>query len=151
MIRIFPALVAVFLTLLFAVPAFAATTSLVRGTVTIDGKPAPGAHVMLQGEGSLFQTTTDARGHYVFAQVLLELIKNGAVGEPGLLHVQDFFLVGPAGAARIGIHPAGHVGLAAAGAEQFPGDSIHRRTFQFLGRLRGQRANRKGQNEQASS
>jgi outer membrane receptor protein involved in Fe transport len=69
MIRIFPALVAVLLTLLFAVPAFAATTGLVRGTITIDGKPAPGAHVMLQGEGSLFQTTTDARGHYVFAQV----------------------------------------------------------------------------------
>jgi outer membrane receptor protein involved in Fe transport len=69
MIRFFPALVAVFLIFICTAPALAATTGLVRGTITIDGHPAPGAHVMLEGEGSLFETTTDAHGHYVFAQV----------------------------------------------------------------------------------
>ncbi len=69
MIRIAPALVAVFLIFICTAPALAATTGLVRGTITVDNRPAPGAHVMLEGEGSLFETTTDAHGHYVFAQV----------------------------------------------------------------------------------
>lgn len=69
MIRIVPACIAVLLMCIVAAPALAATTGLVRGTVTIDSRPAPGAHVMLEGEGSLFETTTDARGRYVFAQV----------------------------------------------------------------------------------
>ncbi len=51
------------------VPASAATTGLVRGTVTVDGKPASGASVILEGEGSRFTATTDAKGGYVFAQV----------------------------------------------------------------------------------
>jgi outer membrane receptor protein involved in Fe transport len=50
-------------------PVRAATTGLVRGTVTVDGKPASGASVTLEGEGSRFQATTDAKGNYVFPQV----------------------------------------------------------------------------------
>ena len=50
-------------------PVRAATTGLVRGTVTVDGKPASGARVTLEGEGSRFQATTDAKGDYVFPQV----------------------------------------------------------------------------------
>jgi outer membrane receptor protein involved in Fe transport len=58
--------------ILFCVPAApvsAAVTALVRGTVTLDGKPAPGATVVLQGEGSRFTVTSDAQGNYVFSQV----------------------------------------------------------------------------------
>ena len=69
MSRFLTALVAVFLALNFAAPVYAATTGLVRGTVTIDGKPAAGATVQLEGEGSLFKTTADAQGGYVFPQV----------------------------------------------------------------------------------
>jgi outer membrane receptor protein involved in Fe transport len=52
-----------------AAPASAAVTALVRGTVTVDGKPAAGATVVLQGEGSRFTTKSDAQGNYVFSQV----------------------------------------------------------------------------------
>ncbi|HEY3674959.1 MAG TPA: TonB-dependent receptor [Candidatus Tumulicola sp.] len=52
-----------------AAPASAAVTALVRGTVTLDGKPAAGATVVLQGEGSRFTTKSDAQGNYVFSQV----------------------------------------------------------------------------------
>ena len=69
MFRFRTALVAVFLALSFIAPVLAAPTGLVRGTVTVDGKPAPGATVILQGEGSRFQTTADAKGDYVFPQV----------------------------------------------------------------------------------
>jgi hypothetical protein len=69
MSRFSTALVAVFLALVFAAPAFAATSGLIRGKVTVDGKPAAHATVTLQGEGSRFQTTTDAQGDYVFPQV----------------------------------------------------------------------------------
>lgn len=63
------ALTAVFLAFLMLARAHAATTGLIRGTVTIDGKPAGGASVILEGEGSRFTATTDAKGEYVFAQV----------------------------------------------------------------------------------
>jgi outer membrane receptor protein involved in Fe transport len=69
MIRITAAIAAVFIVFILAAPAPAATTGLVRGTITIDNRPAAGARVVLQGEGSRFQTTADAHGHYVFAQV----------------------------------------------------------------------------------
>ncbi len=49
--------------------AAAATTGLVRGTVTLDGKPAAGARVTLTGEGSLYATSTDAQGHFTFSDV----------------------------------------------------------------------------------
>jgi outer membrane receptor protein involved in Fe transport len=70
MSRFFTALAAaVFFTLLVIFPAYAATSGLVRGTVTIDGKPASGASVTLEGEGSRFATSTNAKGEYVFPQV----------------------------------------------------------------------------------
>ncbi len=52
-----------------AVPAVAATTGLIRGTITVDGKPAPHATVTLEGQGSKFVTTADASGNYVFPLV----------------------------------------------------------------------------------
>lgn len=52
-----------------AIPVWAATAGLVRGTITVDGKPAAGAVVTLEGEGSKFTATADAQGAYVFAQV----------------------------------------------------------------------------------
>src|SRR5579884_1076244 len=52
-----------------AVPAFAATTGVVRGNVTVKGAPRAGVHVVLTGEGSLLQATTDSAGAYVFSQV----------------------------------------------------------------------------------
>ncbi|MFY9663371.1 MAG: TonB-dependent receptor [Candidatus Cybelea sp.] len=69
MSRFTAAIVAALLALNFAAPAVAATSGLVRGTITVDGKPAPGATVTLEGEGSVFRATTDAKGEYVFAQV----------------------------------------------------------------------------------
>jgi outer membrane receptor protein involved in Fe transport len=70
MFRLRTALVAVFLALSTVAPALSATTGLVRGTVTVDGKPAAGASVVLEGEGSRFTTTTNAKGEYTFPQVL---------------------------------------------------------------------------------
>jgi outer membrane receptor protein involved in Fe transport len=49
--------------------ANAMTTGFVRGTVTLDGKPAEGATITLTGEGSRFVTTADAKGHFTFDQV----------------------------------------------------------------------------------
>jgi outer membrane receptor protein involved in Fe transport len=69
MFRFIAALVAALLALGFTAPVYAATTGLVRGRITVDGKPAPGATVRLEGEGSLFRATTDAHGDYVFSQV----------------------------------------------------------------------------------
>ena len=76
MSRLFSARVAVFFAFVLAlvalgnaVPVVAATTGLVRGTVTVDGKPAPHATVTLEGQGSRFVTTADASGNYVFPLV----------------------------------------------------------------------------------
>ncbi|HEV3090657.1 MAG TPA: TonB-dependent receptor [Candidatus Cybelea sp.] len=69
MFRLCTALVAVCIALSCTAFALAATTGLVRGTITLDGKPIPAAHVVLEGEGSLFQATADAHGNYVFSQV----------------------------------------------------------------------------------
>jgi outer membrane receptor protein involved in Fe transport len=69
LLRYITALVAAFLAFSFAVPVVAATTGLVRGKITIDGKPAPGATVTLEGEGSLFKTTANSQGEYVFPLV----------------------------------------------------------------------------------
>ncbi|HEV7179701.1 MAG TPA: TonB-dependent receptor, partial [Candidatus Baltobacteraceae bacterium] len=68
MIRSLAALVAAFF-LFCTTPAFAATTGLIRGIVTLDGKVRSGATVSLEGEGERFATTTNARGAYTFAQV----------------------------------------------------------------------------------
>ncbi len=69
MSRFIAALVAALLALGCTAPALAATTGLLRGTITVDDKPASGATVTLEGEGSLFKTTTDAKGNYVFPEV----------------------------------------------------------------------------------
>jgi outer membrane receptor protein involved in Fe transport len=69
MSRFFAAPVAALLALGFALPVLGATTGLVRGEVTVDGRPAPHATVTLEGEGSRFKTTADAQGDYVFSQV----------------------------------------------------------------------------------
>ncbi len=69
MTRFFVALAAALLVVSTVLPAAASTTGLVRGTITLDGKPAPHATVTLQGEGSKFTSKTDAKGAYVFSQV----------------------------------------------------------------------------------
>ncbi len=55
--------------LAFARVADASTTGLVRGSVTLDGKPAAAATLTLTGEGSRFVTKTDSHGHYAFSEV----------------------------------------------------------------------------------
>jgi outer membrane receptor protein involved in Fe transport len=52
-----------------ALPAAAATNGFVRGNVLVDNKPEAGVKVVLKGEGSLLNATTDASGNYVFSQV----------------------------------------------------------------------------------
>lgn len=69
MSRFLAALAAALMVFGAMLPAAAATTGLIRGTITLDGKPVAGASVTLEGEGSRFATTTDAKGGYVFAQV----------------------------------------------------------------------------------
>lgn len=60
---------AIFSFFILVAPALGSTTGLVRGTITVDGKPAAGATVVLLGEGARLTTTTNANGEYVFAQV----------------------------------------------------------------------------------
>ncbi|MBV8434702.1 MAG: TonB-dependent receptor [Candidatus Eremiobacteraeota bacterium] len=69
MSRMLAAFVAVFLAFTIALPAAADPIGVVRGTITVDGKPAAAATVTLEGEGSKFTTRTAADGAYVFAQV----------------------------------------------------------------------------------
>src|SRR5690242_8823588 len=67
--RILAAIVAALLAFSYALPATAAVNGLVRGTVTIDGKPSGGVAVTLEGEGSRFTTVTRSDGEYVFSEV----------------------------------------------------------------------------------
>ena len=69
MFRRCAALVVALLVYLNSSPAAAAVTGLVRGTVTVDGRPAANATVTLQGEGSTFNTVTSAKGEYVFSSI----------------------------------------------------------------------------------
>ncbi len=65
-------LLAAFVAVLFfwcALPASAATSGVVRGTVVFKNKPQAGAAVSLTGEGSRFSTTTNANGEFVFPEV----------------------------------------------------------------------------------
>jgi outer membrane cobalamin receptor len=55
--------------LVIASPAFADTTGLVRGTITLDGKPAAGVTVTLAGEGTSDTIVTGATGTFVFPRV----------------------------------------------------------------------------------
>jgi outer membrane receptor protein involved in Fe transport len=49
--------------------ALADTTGVVRGTTTVEGKPAPGVTVTLTGEDTTQKTTTDASGRFTFPLV----------------------------------------------------------------------------------
>ncbi|MGB6523072.1 MAG: carboxypeptidase-like regulatory domain-containing protein, partial [Candidatus Cybelea sp.] len=69
MSRFITALVAALAIFSYALPSAAAVSGLVRGTVTLDGKPVAHATVVLEGEGSKFTTQTGADGGYVFSQV----------------------------------------------------------------------------------
>jgi outer membrane receptor protein involved in Fe transport len=69
MFRFLTASLAVLLICSYALPSEAAVTGLVRGTVTVDGKPAAHATVVLEGEGSRFTTQSAQNGEYVFSQV----------------------------------------------------------------------------------
>jgi outer membrane receptor for ferrienterochelin and colicins len=69
MSRFIVATIAALLAVSCALPAAAAINGLVRGTVTLDGKPAAGVTVTLEGEGSKFSAKTSASGEYVFSQV----------------------------------------------------------------------------------
>jgi len=69
MLRIFLTLAVVFLAACVALPALGATTGLIRGKVTVDGKPVAGATVVVEGEGSRFQAGTNAGGEFVFSEV----------------------------------------------------------------------------------
>ena len=55
--------------LLIASPAFADTTGLVRGTITLTGKPASGVTVTLVGEGTSDSVVTTTSGTFVFPRV----------------------------------------------------------------------------------
>ncbi|MBV8638613.1 MAG: TonB-dependent receptor [Candidatus Eremiobacteraeota bacterium] len=55
--------------LICSAPAFAATTGLVRGTVSLSDVPQANAAVTLTGEGSRFTATTDKSGGFIFPQV----------------------------------------------------------------------------------
>ncbi len=55
--------------LVIASPALADTTGLVRGTITLDGKPAVGVAVTLVGEGTSASVVTGAPGTFVFPRV----------------------------------------------------------------------------------
>ena len=68
MSRIIAAMLAAFICFA-ALPATAATTGLVRGTIVINDKPEAGASVTLRGQGSLLSTKTDSSGNYAFPQV----------------------------------------------------------------------------------
>ena len=69
MSRFFAASIAVILACSCTLTAFAATSTIVRGVVTVEGKPTAGVKVTLAGEGSKFDATTDAKGAYVFSQI----------------------------------------------------------------------------------
>ena len=62
MSRFFAASIAVILACSCTLTAFAATSTIVRGVITVEGKPTAGVKVTLAGEGSKFDTTTDAKG-----------------------------------------------------------------------------------------
>ena len=69
MSRFFAASIAVILACSCTLTVLAATTGLLRGTVTVDGKPVANATLTLEGEGSKFSAKSDATGAYVFSTV----------------------------------------------------------------------------------
>ncbi|MBV8689077.1 MAG: TonB-dependent receptor [Candidatus Eremiobacteraeota bacterium] len=67
--RYFTAVIAAAFLWLCTFPAFAATTSIVRGNVIVNGAPKAGVVVTVSGEGSQLRTTTDTSGNFSFPQV----------------------------------------------------------------------------------
>jgi hypothetical protein len=95
MTRLSAALCAVFflfLAALSAVQSSAATIGIVRGAITVDGKPAANATVTLEGEGSKFTTKTDASGNYSFATIPYGNYRLTA-SAPGAHELQTFVTV----------------------------------------------------------
>lgn len=68
MSKLLAAVCAAFICVL-TIPAMAATSALVRGTVLVNDRPTAGVNVTLQGEGALLKTKTDGAGNYVFSEV----------------------------------------------------------------------------------
>jgi outer membrane receptor protein involved in Fe transport len=56
-------------TILCSATALADVTGLVRGTVTVDGKPGSGVTITLAGEGTSTKATADASGAFAFPRV----------------------------------------------------------------------------------
>jgi outer membrane receptor protein involved in Fe transport len=69
MSRFFAAFIAVILACACTLDAIAASSTIVRGIVTVEGKPTADVKVTLAGEGSKFNTKSDAQGSYVFSQI----------------------------------------------------------------------------------
>ena len=67
--RLFCAAIAAASLACFASPVLADTTGLVRGNVTLGGKPASGVTITLTGEGGTRIATTDARGVFTIPRV----------------------------------------------------------------------------------
>jgi outer membrane receptor protein involved in Fe transport len=67
--KVFTAAVAASSFILSSSAAFADTTGIVRGTVTLGAGPVAGAAVVLRGEGTTLRATTDAKGGFVFGRV----------------------------------------------------------------------------------
>ncbi|HMD03409.1 MAG TPA: carboxypeptidase regulatory-like domain-containing protein [Candidatus Baltobacteraceae bacterium] len=63
------ALVAAALLAIISQPARADTSGLLRGTVTLDEKPAAGVALTLRGEGTTATTESNAKGEFVFTRV----------------------------------------------------------------------------------
>lgn len=68
MYRIFAAAVAAIICF-SSLPAAAATTGIVRGTVLVNDKMQANVSVTLQSEDASFHTITDSAGNYIFSQV----------------------------------------------------------------------------------
>ena len=65
-------------------PVRAATTGLVRGTVTVDGKPAGGARVTLEGEGSRFHGDDRREGRLRLPPSSVRIVPGRAPGRTAL-------------------------------------------------------------------
>jgi hypothetical protein len=63
------------------------------------------------------------------------------------LHIENLLFVVPASLARIGIHAASHVHLAAARAEHLAGHAVDGGTLQVLDRLGEDRHYRQSEND----
>ncbi|MHB8152367.1 MAG: TonB-dependent receptor [Vulcanimicrobiaceae bacterium] len=70
-----------------AAPAFASSDGLVRGTVTLHGKPVSGAIVRLLGEGQAFTVQTDAHGVFTVSRVPFGHYRLNATSDGAASHI----------------------------------------------------------------